>query len=185
MQFHSTPLAGAYSISLEPFVDERGLFARTFCQREFAAIGHDKDFVQFNHSRNTHKGTIRGLHYQNPPHAEIKLIRCIKGAVYDVLVDVRKHSPTFLQHFGIELSAENMLMIYIPEGFAHGFQTLKDDTELIYHHTAFYTPGAESGLKFDDSRLDIKWPLPPTIISEKDQNNPSVDQSFAELIRRK
>lgn len=183
MQFHTTPLSGAYSISLEPFVDERGLFARTFCQKEFAAIGHEKDFVQFNHSRNIHKGTIRGLHFQGPPHAEIKLIRCIRGAVFDVLVDARPESPTFLQHFGIELSAENMLMIYIPEGFAHGFQTLEDETELIYHHTAFYTPGVESGLKFDDPSLGIDWPLPPTVISKKDQNNPSINQVFAGLTK--
>lgn len=181
MKFHPTNLEGAYSISLEPFRDERGLFARTFCQREFAEIGHEKEFVQFNHSLNSHKGTIRGLHYQRPPYAEIKLIRCIKGAVYDVLVDVRQESPTFLQHFGIELSAENMTMIYIPEGFAHGFQTLEDETELIYHHTAFYTPGVESGLKFDDPTLGIRWPLPPSVISDKDQNYPSISQTFTGL----
>lgn len=181
MKFHPTTLEGAFSISLEPFQDERGLFARTFCQREFAEIGHEKEFVQFNHSLNTHKGTIRGLHYQRPPFAEIKLIRCIKGAVYDVLVDVRQESPTYLQHYGIELSAENMKMIYIPEGFAHGFQTLEDETSLIYHHTAFYTPGVESGLKFDDPTLGIKWPLPPSVISDKDQKYPSIDQAFTGL----
>lgn len=178
MIFHKTPLVGAYAIELTPFRDERGLFARTFCEREFQAIGHQKPFVQLNHSRNTQKGTIRGLHYQNPPFAEIKLIRCIRGAVYDVLVDIRKGSPTFLQHYGIELSEHNMQMIYIPEGFAHGFQTLEDQTELIYHHTAFYTPGVESGLKFDDELIGINWPLPPTIISKKDQRHPLLSKTF-------
>ncbi len=178
MIFNKTPLQGAYSIDLSPFEDERGLFARTYCEKEFQAIGHHKNFVQFNHSRTIYKGTIRGLHYQNPPFAEIKLIRCIKGAVYDVLVDIRKNSPTFLQYFGIELSEQNMRMIYIPEGFAHGFQTLEDYAELIYHHTAFYSPGMESGLKFDDELLGINWPLPPTIISKKDQQHPPLNKTF-------
>ncbi|MFT5166255.1 MAG: dTDP-4-dehydrorhamnose 3,5-epimerase [Saprospiraceae bacterium] len=182
MIFHKTPLSGAYYIDLAPFSDERGLFARTFCKKEFEAIGHHKEFVQLNHSRNTFKGTIRGLHYQNPPFSEIKLIRCIKGAVYDILVDLRKDSPTFLQHYGLELSEENMRMIYIPEGFAHGFQTLEDNTELIYHHTAFYTPGMESGLKFDNTLLGINWPLPPTVVSEKDQTHPPIDAAFAGII---
>jgi len=140
MIFKETPLAGAYAIDLTPFEDERGLFARTYCQKEFAAIGHDKAFVQLNHSRNTYKGTIRGLHYQNPPFAEIKLIRCIKGAVYDVLVDIRAGSPTFLQHYGIELSEKNMRMIYIPEGFAHGFQTLEDHSEFISEKDQHHPP---------------------------------------------
>lgn len=178
MIFHKTPLAGAYSIDLEPFRDERGLFARTFCQKEFKQIGHHKAFVQLNHSRNIHKGTIRGMHYQNPPFAEIKLVRCIKGSVYDVIIDIRKNSPTYLQHYGLVLSESNMKMIYIPEGFAHGFQTLEDNSELIYHHTDFYTPGVESGLKFDDPSVGIKWPLAPTIISDKDQNYPPIDQVF-------
>lgn len=168
MIFRKTKLSGAFIIDLEPFQDQRGLFARTFCQKEFAAMGHRKDFVQFNHSRTTQKGTIRGLHYQKAPHAEIKLIRCIRGAVYDVIVDLRKDSPSFLEYIGIELSAENMRMIYVPEGFAHGFQTLENNTELIYHHTAFYFPDAEGGLKFDDPKLGIEWPLPTTEISEKD-----------------
>jgi dTDP-4-dehydrorhamnose 3,5-epimerase len=182
MIFIQTPLQGAYYVDVEPFSDQRGLFARTFCKKEFEAIGHDKEFVQFNHSRNTFKGTIRGLHYQNPPYAEIKYIRCIQGAVYDVLVDIRKNSPTFLQYFGIELSAKNMRSIYIPEGFAHGFQTLEDNTELIYHHTAFYTPGMENGLNFDDSVLGINWPIPPTVISEKDLAHPPIDSEFTGII---
>ena len=178
MIFHKTSLDGAYYIDLEPFADDRGLFARTFCKKEFQTIGHHKEFVQINHSRNTFKGTIRGLHYQKPPFAEIKLIRCIKGTVYDVLVDIRKDSPTFLKHYGIELSEHNMRMVYIPEGFAHAFQTLEDNSELIYHHTAFYAPRVESGLKFDDTQIGINWPLPPTVVSEKDQTHPPIDQTF-------
>ncbi|MEL6863200.1 MAG: dTDP-4-dehydrorhamnose 3,5-epimerase [Bacteroidota bacterium] len=178
MRFHPLKLAGAYLIELRPFQDHRGLFARTFCHREFEAIGHQKAFVQFNHSRNTEKGTLRGMHYQKPPHGEIKLIRCVCGAVYDVIIDIRRNSPTFLQYTAVELSAENMQMIYIPEGFAHGFQTLADHTELLYHHTAYYTPGAEGGLRFDDPGINIEWPLAVKSLSEKDQRYPLLDSSF-------
>lgn len=178
MIFHSTPLQGAYVIDLEPFKDDRGLFARTFCEREFEQIHHEKKFVQMNHSLNKHKGTLRGLHYQKPPFAEIKLIRCIRGSVWDVLVDIRKESPTFMQHFGVELSEQNMRMIYIPKGFAHGFQTLEDDTALIYHHTEFYTPSSEGGLKYDDPALNIQWKMPPSVMSEKDQNYQPIATSF-------
>ena len=178
MIFKETPLASAYIIDLEPFQDERGLFARTYCKNEFAEIGHKKEFVQFNHSETSTKGSIRGVHYQKPPYAETKLIRCIKGKVFDILVDIRKGSPTFLQWYGVELSAENKRMIYIPEGFAHGFQTLEPDTHLIYHHTAFYTPGFEGGLKFDDPRIGIDWPLAPTVLSEKDQKYSLIDDTF-------
>lgn len=178
MIFKETPLASAYIIDLEPFQDERGLFARTFCKNEFAEIGHEKEFVQFNHSETSTRGSIRGVHYQKPPYAETKLIRCIKGKVFDILVDIRQGSPTFLQWYGVELSAENKRMIYIPEGFAHGFQTLEPDTHLIYHHTAFYTPGFEGGLKYDDPRIGINWPLEPTVLSEKDQKYPLIDDTF-------
>jgi dTDP-4-dehydrorhamnose 3,5-epimerase len=178
MIFQETALHGAYLISLEPFQDERGLFARTFCKREFAAIGHQKEFVQFNHSHNKHQATLRGMHFQHPPHTEIKLIRCIRGGVYDVIVDLRPDSPTFLQHLGVELSAQNMQMIYIPEGFAHGFQTLEDHCELVYHHTAYYTPGQEGGIRYDDPRLGINWPFPPRVISEKDQHYPLLREDF-------
>lgn len=178
MIFHSTPLQGAYVIDLEQLKDERGLFARTFCEREFEQIHHEKKFVQMNHSLNKHKGTLRGMHYQKPPFAEIKLIRCIRGSVWDVLVDIRKESPTFMQHFGVELSEHNMRMIYIPEGFAHGFQTLEDNTALIYHHTEFYTPSSEGGLKYNDPALNIKWKMPPSIMSKKDQNYQPIVTSF-------
>src|ERR1700674_3022959 len=128
MEFIATDIGGLYTIRLKKLEDERGFFARTFCKNEFRQIGFDKEFVQFNHSFNKHKGTIRGMHFQNFPYGEMKLLRCIQGAVYDVAVDLRKESPTFLQHFGVELSAENMLSILIPEGFAHGFQTLEDNS---------------------------------------------------------
>lgn len=178
MIFQALHLAGAYLISLEPFADDRGLFARTYCRREFAAIGHEQEFVQINHSLNLHKGTLRGLHFQHPPHTEIKLIRCIQGSVYDVIVDLRAGSPTFLQHFGVELSEENMLMIYVPQGFAHGFITLEDQSALVYHHTAYYTPSAEGGLRFDDPMLQINWPMEAKILSEKDSNYTYLPSDF-------
>lgn len=178
MRFHNTGLAGAYIIDLEPFQDDRGLFARTFCKREFEQIGHRAEFVQFNHSHSRTAGTLRGLHFQRPPSAEIKLIRCIKGAVWDVIVDIRQDSPTFLEHIGVELSESNMRMIYVPEGFAHGFQTLEAHTELIYHHTAYYHPASEGGLYYGDPRLSIQWPLEPTVVSEKDQKHHLITHSF-------
>lgn len=170
MIFTETPLKGAYIIETKPFTDDRGLFARTFCKNEFQQIGHTKEFVQFNHSVTTHKGSIRGMHYQLPPFSEIKLIRCIRGKVFDVIIDIREGSPTFLQHFSIELSEDNRLLLYIPEGFAHGFQTLEDNAQLIYHHTSFYQPGYEGGIRFSDPAVGINWPLQVTRISEKDSN---------------
>jgi len=180
MIFEATKLKGAYIISPEPFQDERGFFARTFCRREFEeAIGYFKEFVQFNHSHTNRKGTLRGLHYQHPPDAEVKLIRCIRGGVYDVVVDIRQGSPTFLEHIALELTAENGKMIYVPEGFAHGFQTLAPHTELIYHHTAYYAPTSEGGLRHDDPRLGIEWPLRARGLSEKDRSHPWLSADFA------
>ena len=181
MKFIQTQLADAYLVDLEPFQDQRGLFARTFCQREFEEIGHGKPFVQFNHSHTNSKGTIRGLHFQHPPYGEIKLIRCIRGSVFDVMVDLRQDSPTFLQHVSAELSERNMRMIYIPEGFAHGFQTLEDHTELIYHHTAYYQPGSEGGIRYNDPAIGVQWPLEPVFMSEKDQKYPMIDPAFRGL----
>jgi dTDP-4-dehydrorhamnose 3,5-epimerase len=178
MKFVETPIAGAYYIELESFLDERGLFARTFCQREFAQIGFHKQIIQINHSVTGQKGTIRGMHYQLPPASETKIIRCIQGKVFDVMVDIRAGSPTFKQWYGVELSKDNMRMVYIPEGFAHGFQTLTDNTELIYHHSAFYTQDLERGLRFNDVALSIKWPLPVGSISPKDQSYPLIDNNF-------
>jgi len=171
MKFLPTILNGSFTIQLDPIKDERGWFARYFCKKEFSSIGHDKEWVQMNHSFTIKKGTIRGMHFQKPPHSEIKLVRCIHGSVYDVVIDLRKDSPTFLNWFGVELSAENKLMMYIPEGFAHGFQTLEDNSGLLYMHTAYYSPEAESGLKFNDPQINISWPLEVSEISLRDNNH--------------
>lgn len=178
MKFLETPLPGAYLIELEPLRDERGLFARTFCQEEFSRIGFQKRIVQINHSVTRKKGSIRGIHYQLPPASEAKLIRCIHGRVFDVMMDLRSASPNFLRHYGVELSKDNMRMVFIPEGFAHGFQTLTDDAELLYHHSEFYTPHCERGLRYDDPALAINWPLPVSEVSVKDQSYPLIDASF-------
>lgn len=178
MTFTATPLTGAWSIDLQPFSDERGWFARYYCKNEFQAIGHSKEWVQMNQSVSYTAGTLRGLHFQHPPFAETKLVRCIAGAVYDVIVDLRSGSSTFLQWFGTELSATNNRMLYIPEGFAHGFQTLAKDSALLYHHTEFYAPGAEGGLRYDDPALGVDWPLPVVVISERDARHPYVDKNF-------
>jgi dTDP-4-dehydrorhamnose 3,5-epimerase len=178
MTFTPTSLAGSFVIDLSAFTDSRGWFARTYCKNEFQKIGHTKEWVQMNHSFTTLQGAVRGMHYQLPPYREIKMVRCIAGCVFDVIIDLRKASPTFLQWFGIELSAENKKMLYIPEGFAHGFQTLTGNSELIYHHTEFYTPGAEGGLRYNDPKINIQWPLAVTEISEKDAGHPFLDNNF-------
>jgi dTDP-4-dehydrorhamnose 3,5-epimerase len=178
MNFTETPLKGSYIITPQQFSDNRGWFYRTYCKKEFAAIGHSKEWVQMNHSFTKHKGTIRGMHFQHPPSCEIKLVRCVAGAIVDIIVDIRRDSPTYLQHFSIELTAENHHMLYIPEGFAHGFQTLQDDTTLLYLHSEFYTPGTEGGLRYNDPVLNIHWPLPVSIISNRDSNHPLIDKNF-------
>lgn len=178
MIFTETVLKGSFVIELEPFVDERGWFARTYCKNEFSKIGHQKEWVQLNHSFTKQTGTIRGMHYQLPPFSEIKLVRCIAGAVYDVIIDIRKGSATFLQYVGVELSAANKKMIYIPEGFAHGFQALTDDCELIYHHSQFYTAGIEAGIRYDEPKINIKWPLQVTSISQRDNIHSLIDSNF-------
>ncbi len=178
MDFIKTPFAGLFLIQAKPIKDDRGLFGRTFCKKEFAEINFTKDFVQFNHSLTLKKGTVRGLHFQLPPYSETKLIRCVQGKIYDTAVDLRKNSPTFLQHFDTELSAESMMSILIPEGFAHGYQTLEDNSAFIYHHTQFYTPGSESGIRYDDPLLKIKWPLPIVNVSEKDKSQNLLETNF-------
>jgi dTDP-4-dehydrorhamnose 3,5-epimerase len=178
MKFTSTKLSGAYIIELEPIRDERGFFVRMFCKNDFKQIGFGKEIVQINHSLTRKKGAVRGLHYQLPPACETKIIRCVHGAVFDVMIDIRAGSPTFLQWFGMELSESNMRMALIPEGFAHGFQTLAENAELLYHHTAFYSPEHERGLRFDDPFLAIRWPLPAGVISPKDQRYPLLDGTF-------
>jgi dTDP-4-dehydrorhamnose 3,5-epimerase len=146
MKFTKTSLSGVLEIDLEPFADERGWFARTYCEKEFEAAGLQSKFVQFNHSFNERAGTFRGFHYQVPPHAETKLIRCISGSVMDIVIDLRRGSPTFLKSIQVKLSAENKKMILIPEGFAHGFITLEENSALLYHHTEFYHIESEQGI---------------------------------------
>lgn len=178
MIFTETSLPGSYLIDLDIFQDDRGWFGRTYCKNEFAAIGHNKEWVQLNHSFTAKKGTIRGMHFQLPPFSEIKLVRCIAGAVFDVIIDLRKNSPTFLRWIGVELSAINRKMIYIPEGFAHGFQALENETELLYHHSQFYQPGVEGGIKYDDPMISIKWPFPVESISARDDMHSFLDVNF-------
>jgi dTDP-4-dehydrorhamnose 3,5-epimerase len=181
MIFEETLLKGSYVVNLQPFEDERGWFARTYCKNEFASIGHTKDWLQLNHSFTNKKGTIRGMHYQLPPFSEIKLVRCIAGTVYDVIIDLRKDSATFLKYFGVELSASNKKMMYIPEGFAHGFQAITDNCELLYHHSQFYLPGVEGGLKYNDPKINIEWPLPEGLVSDRDNTHQLIDFNFKGL----
>jgi dTDP-4-dehydrorhamnose 3,5-epimerase len=181
MIFTETKLAGAFVIDLDPRGDARGFFARAFCQHEFEARGLQPRIVQTNISFNYHRGTVRGLHFQWPPAAETKFVRCTRGAILDVIVDVRPESPTFLQHVAVELSAANRRGLYVPERFAHGYQVLEDDTETTYQVGEFYTPEAESGLRHSDPRLAIEWPLPVTDISDKDQRWRLIDEIEREL----
>jgi dTDP-4-dehydrorhamnose 3,5-epimerase len=178
MIFKEVGLDSAYLIELNTLGDSRGWFARTYCKNEFMKIHHQNEWVQFNHSFTQKKGSIRGMHFQIKPYKEIKLIRCISGAVFDVIVDLRKESTTFLQWKGVVLSAENKLSIYIPEGFAHGFQTLSDNTELIYQHSEFYKPDYEAGILYNDPLINISWPETITNISERDKNHPLLDNHF-------
>jgi dTDP-4-dehydrorhamnose 3,5-epimerase len=178
MKFLPTPLPGSYLVDLTPFGDERGWFARTYCKNEFLEIGFVKEWVQINHSFSKDAGTLRGMHYQLPPHAEIKLVRCVRGRIYDVIVDLRQGSPTFLKWFGAELSAENRQMMFVPEGFGHGFQTLMDDCELIYHHSAFYVKESERGISYNETRIGITWPAPVTQLSVRDTQHPALTADF-------
>lgn len=178
MRFEPTPLAGAYTIHLEKRGDSRGFFARSFCEKEFAAAGLETRFVQMNNSLNARKGTLRGMHYQLTPAAEVKVVRCLRGALYDVIADLRPDSPTFGKTWGVELTAENRTMYYVPRGFAHGLITLTDDTELMYLVSAFYNPEQERGLRWNDPKLAIEWPIEPVEISEKDANWPSFDPAW-------
>ncbi len=179
MIFNPSPLAGAYTIDVTPFQDNRGFFTRTFCEKEFAEHNLVQHFVQANHSGTNGKGVIRGMHFQHSPFCEVKLVKCVQGAIFDVIVDVRKDSPTFLKWFGAELSAENKRMMYVPAGFAHGFQSLTDYSEITYMVSNFYNKESESGIRFNDEIVDINWPLPVSLVSEKDQAIPLVDLNFA------
>lgn len=169
MIFHPTPLLGAYLVETQPRIDVRGTFSRTYCKRAFADAGLETEFVQANCSQNNFEGTIRGMHYQSPPAQEVKLVSCIRRSVYDVIVDIRPESPTYLSWFGAELTEENGLAMYVPKGFAHGYQALSDGATVSYLVSEFYTPEAEGGMRFDDPKLNIVWPLAASEVSLKDR----------------
>src|SRR5271166_6577652 len=168
MIFTETRLKGAYIIDIERREDSRGFFARAFCQKEFEAHGLKPVISQANLAFNIKKGTVRGMHFQFPPSAETKLVRCTRGAILDIIVDLRPESATYLQHISVELNEDNQRSIYVPERFAHGYQVLQDNTDTSYQVGEFYTPSAESGLLHNDHRLGLQWPLPVTVISDKD-----------------
>lgn len=172
MRFQQTPLAGALVIELEPVVDARGLFARTWCAREFAAQGIDMAIRQCNVSVNRARHTLRGMHYQADPHAEAKIVSCVRGALFDVIIDLRPESPTFKRHFAVELNDDNRRSLYIPPGFAHGFETLTENAEVYYQMSAFYEPSAAKGVRWDDPAFGIRWPAPPQVISDRDRGYP-------------
>jgi len=182
MTFTTTPLSDAYIVTPAPRHDNRGWFMRTFDKTEFSQIGFADDWVQMNQSMTHQAGTVRGMHFQTPPQAEIKLVRCVAGAVFDVIVDLRAASPTFLHWFGIELSAENQQMLYIPKGFAHGFQTLTANCQLIYCHSTDYAPDHEGAIRYNDPRINIRWPLPITDVSDRDASHPFLDDRFSGLL---
>ena len=178
MIFNSTPLTGAYLIDLEKRGDERGFFARAFCAQEFSAQNLVSQFVQVNNSLSAERGTLRGMHYQLQPRAETKIVRCVRGALYDLILDLRADSPTFGQSFGAELTADNRRMMYVPKGFAHGFLTLAEDTEAFYFVDEFYSPELERGVRYNDPKFDLRWPEPPKVISDKDKNHRDFDPAW-------
>jgi dTDP-4-dehydrorhamnose 3,5-epimerase len=168
MKFTETNLKGAFVVEVAPISDDRGFFTRTYCAREFEQAGLKPAVMQANLSFNHKKGTLRGMHYQLPPAAETKLVRCTAGGIYDVIIDLRPDSPSYLRHFGIELTADNRKALYVPELFAHGYLTLTDGAEVVYQVGEFYTPGYERGLRYDDPKFGIEWPVKVDVISDKD-----------------
>jgi dTDP-4-dehydrorhamnose 3,5-epimerase len=178
MRFTPTPLAGAVLIDLDKREDERGFFARFFCEREFAEAGLETRIVQINNSLSRDRGTLRGMHYQLGEAAEVKLVRAVKGALWDAILDLRPGSATFGQSFGAELSAENRRMMYVPRGFAHGFLTLEENTEALYLVSAFYDPARERGVRWNDKRFHIRWPADPLVISDKDAQQRDFDPAW-------
>lgn len=179
MIFTETPLKGVFLVDPEPVQDERGMFIRTWCRREFEAHGLRVTWVQSSVSVNVHKGTMRGLHYQAAPHEEVKLVRCTMGAIYDVIVDLRPESPTYCQHVGITLSANNRRAVYIPKCCAHGFLTLEQNSEVTYHMSEFHVPASARGFRWDDPAFKIVWPAPILIMSEKDRMWPAFPKNSA------
>ena len=172
MRFTETELKGAFVVDLEPMIDERGFFARTYCVREFETVGLSAHWAQSSTSFNQKKGTLRGIHYQCAPHEEIKLVRCTAGSLYDVIVDLRPDSTTYCQWVSMELSAKNRKAFYIPKGFGHAFQTLEEDTEILYHMSEFYHPECYKGARWNDPVFSIEWPLEKCILSDRDQMFP-------------
>lgn len=184
MIFTETKLRGAFIIDIERREDSRGFFARVFCQNEFSAHGLKPVIAQANIAYNRKKGTVRGMHFQFPPSAETKLVRCTRGRILDIIVDLRPESPTYLQHIAVELTGENSRALYVPERFAHGYQALADDTETSYQVGEFYTPGSEGGLLHNDPRLGLTWPFPVSVISDKDQLWKPLAEQEEEIKRR-
>lgn len=178
MKIHYTPLKDLLLIESVPIRDERGQFVRVFCESGYTELRPSLHWTQINVSSTTHKGTVRGMHFQYPPAAEVKLIRCLRGRVFDVAVDLRANSPTFLRWHGVELSENESMQFFIPEGFAHGFQALTDDAQLLYLHTAAWNRQQEGAIRHDDPALSIAWPLSVTRVSEKDRNTPLLDEKF-------
>lgn len=183
MKTHRLPIEGLVLVEAAPRTDERGCFTRLYCQDELRELMGDRQVVQINLSSTRTVGAVRGMHYQSQPHAEMKLVRCIKGRVWDVAVDLRAGSSTFLRWHAEELSAENAHMMVIPEGFAHGFQVLEQDSQLLYLHTASYTPSAEGGVQPLDPELSIAWPLAPQDLSNRDRNHPLLTSEFTGLVQ--
>lgn len=181
MQFISTALNGAWLIEPEPIRDERGFFARTFCIEEYARHGLETQFVQHSTSQSLLRGTLRGMHFQRAPHAEVKVVSCLKGVILDVIIDLRPDSPTYLRWQGFELSQDNRRQLYVPKGFAHGHQCLRDDTEVGYMISAFHAPEASTGVRFDDPVFGIDWPLPPERISARDRAWPDFNPASSEV----
>ena len=182
MRYKETEIEGLIIIEVEPFQDHRGKFYRVYCKKELKSIGYNKELLQINQSLTKKKGAIRGMHFQYPPKAETKIVKCLKGSIFDVVIDLRNKSPTFLHWHGEILSADNMKMLYIPEGFAHGFQALEDNSELLYFHTEIYSPDHESGIRHDDPIICIKWPLEICDVSERDRSFELLDNNFKGLI---
>jgi dTDP-4-dehydrorhamnose 3,5-epimerase len=180
VRFTPIKLPGAWLVEIEPRRDDRGYFARAWCRHEMTAAGLNAELVQINEAVSVRQGTVRGLHYQKAPHAEVKLVRCLRGAMYDVIVDVRPDSPTYGRWFGIELTANDGRMLYVPAGFAHGYQTLCDDTWMMYQTSHVFAPESATGLPFDDPALAIHWPLPVTVVSPQDRQWPRLHSVLPE-----
>jgi dTDP-4-dehydrorhamnose 3,5-epimerase len=182
MIFTPTKLQGAFILEVKKIEDERGFFGRSWCRRELEEHGLNANVVQANVSYNKVKGTLRGMHFQKAPHQETKLVRCTRGAIYDVIIDLRPNSPTYKQWIGVELTEDNYRMLFVPEDFAHGFITLQDNTEVTYQVTQYYTPGAEGGIRWNDPAFNIQWPIEPTVVSGKDQAHPDFAEEFLKVV---